>query len=70
MDDERSTRERETTTTDGIAVTVSYQNQILSSGRYTWPVWDIVPALNEEEKASFQIFREGIQDIQFLFPNK
>ena len=70
MDDERSTRERETTTTDGIAVTISYQNQILSSDRYTWPAWDIIPAFNEEEKASFQIFREGIQDIQFLFPNK
>jgi hypothetical protein len=50
-----------TATTDGIAVSVYYQNSVVSSTtRYTWDDWLIVPSTAPVEKKSFQIVRSGL----------
>lgn len=63
MDDDRSTNERETTATDGIAVTVSTGSSILKTGRFVWEPWNIAPQTTEREKDSLEIFAQGLQII-------
>lgn len=50
-----------TATTDGVAVSVYYQNSVTSSTtRYIWENWLIVPPNTAVEKKSYQIVRSGL----------
>lgn len=65
MHDNRNTSQRETYTSDGIAVTLSKDACFVQSQRYVWPEWNEAPTVTEREKASFQIVRQALQTIDF-----
>jgi len=69
MHDNRSTEQRETGESDGIALTVSIGTDKIESGRFIWEKWDIIPNIIEREKESLEIFRLGLLTIPELIVN-
>ncbi len=63
MDDYRNTVEREVSISDGVSLTVNLGNAVLTSDRYLWDNWDIPSDLIDYEKASYEVFVDGIRDI-------
>lgn len=61
LDDDRSTVERETTISEGIAVSISFDGELLESGRYRWEPGDEAPPTAERRKLSLEIFAEGLK---------
>jgi len=60
MHDDRSTAARETTVSDGIAVSVVLGDDKVETGRFLWQSWNAVPPTVEKEKESMQIIRDGM----------
>lgn len=53
-----------TATSDGVAVSVYFQNSVVSSTtRYIWDDWLIVPSTEPVEKKSYQIVRSGLSAL-------
>lgn len=63
MDDNRDTPEFETTTSDGIALTVISGDQSVETDRYLWQGWEMAPETEEREKESLEIFAETVQSL-------
>ncbi len=61
LHDDRSTPERETAVSKGIAVSISFDGELLESGRYRWEPWDEAPVTTERRKPSWEIFAEGLK---------
>ena len=61
LDDDRSTAERETAVSEGIAVSISFNGELLESGRYRWEAWDEAPPTTERRKSSWEILAEGLK---------
>lgn len=61
LHDDRSTPERETAVSEGIAVSISFDGELLESGRYRWQPWDEAPATMERKKPSLEILAEGLK---------
>ncbi|MFC1513680.1 T9SS type A sorting domain-containing protein [candidate division KSB1 bacterium] len=60
MHDDRNTVERETTISDGLAISVSLGGSILETNRYYWNSWNVAPSTVERDKESMQIFTDGL----------
>ncbi|MFC1563282.1 T9SS type A sorting domain-containing protein [candidate division KSB1 bacterium] len=60
MHDDRSTTERETELSDGLALSVLLGDAIIETERFLWDGWNIAPVVIEREKESLQIFKEGL----------
>lgn len=63
MDDNRNTTLREVAVSDGICLTVIYNNDRIVSGRLLWDAWNSVENVEEYKKASYQIFIDGMRTI-------
>ncbi len=63
LDDDPSTRERETTITDGFRIAVSLGGDLVETPRWKWARWDGTPAYVERKKLSYEIFRAGLRAI-------
>ncbi|NJO69182.1 MAG: hypothetical protein HC830_07785 [Bacteroidetes bacterium] len=63
MDDDRSTNERETSVSDGIALTFSYKKEIAVTDRYIWDTWNTAPATTERVKPALSIISAGNKKI-------
>lgn len=61
--DDRSTPTRETKISQGIAVTICYKDDILSTQRYKWDTWEKAPKVIPKEKKSLSIFQDGINQL-------
>ncbi len=61
LHDDRSTAERETAVSNGIAVSISFNRELLESGRYRWEPWDEEPLTTERRKSSWEILAEGLK---------
>lgn len=64
MDDDRSTRSRETTVSDGIALTLSYQNEKAVTNRFVWNTWNQVPETTERIKPGLGVIKAGNAEIE------
>ena len=62
--DDRSTKDRETAKSEGIALSISLANELVETKRYLWPSWDQAPAVTEREKAGLK----HMQDINKRLP--
>jgi hypothetical protein len=60
MDDDRSTKERETRVSDGVAFSVVLGDDLLETERMQWDGWTQVPATTEHLKQSAQVFKDGL----------
>ncbi|MFC1555718.1 T9SS type A sorting domain-containing protein [candidate division KSB1 bacterium] len=60
MNDDRSTSERETVISDGIALSVVHGDDLVETDRFLWDSWNTAPATAEREKVSLQIFSDGL----------
>lgn len=69
MDDNRSTSIRETSATDGIALTLSIGNEKITTDRFLWQVWNIAPTTTEREKSCLEIIKSGNSEIEDSPPN-
>jgi hypothetical protein len=63
LDDDPTTRERETSPTDGIRVAVSAGKDLVETPRLRWQRWDQVPAYTERKKLGYAIFAEGLRSV-------
>lgn len=69
FDDDRSTWQTEEATTDGIAVSVDYKDEVYSSdSRYIWDPWEVVdvrldPDLHEVFKTSYWVMKDGLSEF-------
>lgn len=71
MDDDRSTKtNRETTVSDGIALTLSIGSEKITTNRYTWPTWNTAPSVTEREKPCLEIIKAGNLQIGDKPPQK
>ncbi len=66
MDDYRSTPVRETSTSDGIALTVIRKDCYIETPRYVWEQWNKAPETTERKKASYYIVKEALQSNEFI----
>jgi hypothetical protein len=55
--------ERETAVSDGIAVTVFNGGDMLETGRYVWPAWNVPPKTIEREKDSLLIYSQELMSL-------
>lgn len=67
LHDDRSTPERETAVSKGIAVSISFDGELLESGLYRWEPWDEAPVTTEREKSSLEILAEGLKTSKRRF---
>ena len=61
MDDDRSTPEREVTSSDGIALTLFYNGCRVETPRFLWEEMDPFPVVTEREKACFETVKQALQ---------
>ncbi len=65
MHDDRSTFERETTTSDGISITAIYRgNRVFTPNRFLWEMWQEVTNATQYEKESYRICKQYLRDIE------
>ena len=70
IDDDRSTApgdytadRRETAVSQGIALSVSFNNELIETERYQWDGWDTTPVFDEREKNSLSIFEAKVKNL-------
>lgn len=63
MHDDRSTKERETARSEGIALSVSLGSELIETRRYTWKPWDKAPLTIEREKPALEILAREMRSI-------
>lgn len=63
LDDDRSTWERETTTTDGISVSFIQNNCLATSNRYMWMEWNQARPFVEREKPWIPDFTKALEKL-------
>ena len=63
LDDDPSTRPRETTITEGFRIAVSLDDELVETPRLRWPGWETVPPYKEAKKLAYAIFAEGLRAI-------
>jgi len=65
MHDDRSTPQRETIISDGIALTGMIGSCKVATPRFVWDVWNVAPPTTERNKASYYIMQEALQTLDF-----
>ncbi len=63
LDDDPTTRDRETSPTDGFRIAVSIGTDLVETPRMRWQRWDQVPTYKERRKLSYGIFVEGLRGV-------
>lgn len=64
MHDDPSTEERETRETEGIALSVAADGELLfETGRFSWEPWEEAPETTEREKRSVPVVSEGLETL-------
>ncbi len=63
LDDDPTTRPRETTITEGFRIAVSLGDELVETPRHRWPGWETPPRYKEAPKLSYAIFAEGLRGI-------
>ncbi|MCW5834112.1 MAG: hypothetical protein KIS78_17060, partial [Labilithrix sp.] len=63
LDDDPTTRPRETTITEGFRVAVSIGNDLVETERLRWAGWESAPHYEERRKLGFAIFADGLRQI-------
>ena len=63
LHDYRSTPERETAITDGVALVISAREELVETGCHVWTGWNMLSNLQERKKACYGIFKDGITEI-------
>jgi hypothetical protein len=63
MDDDRSTPERETATSQGVAVGVQIGDDLLETSRFGWSPWDVAPPTTERAKASLALYADACKAL-------
>jgi hypothetical protein len=63
MDDDRSTRGRETTISQGIAVGAQIGDDLLETTRFAWAPWEAAPPTTERAKPSLGLFADACQSL-------
>jgi hypothetical protein len=63
LDDDPTTRERETTLTEGFRIAASLGPDLVETPRLAWPRWDTVPPYKERRKLAYDIFAAGLKTI-------
>jgi hypothetical protein len=63
LDDDPTTRERETSPTEGFRIAVSLGGDIVETPRFRWERWDRAPVYKERKKLAYPIFAEGLRGI-------
>jgi hypothetical protein len=64
IDDDRATPARETTVSDGIALSVQLGDELLETNRFRWEGWEEAPTTKETLKRSAKIFASGLKALQ------
>ncbi len=63
MDDDRSAEPRENAVTNGIAMTIAVDNDVVETVRYAWPTWDLAPTTEEREKPALALFSNALEEL-------
>lgn len=64
MHDDRSTRGRESATSEGFGVSVALGSELLESQqRYRWPAWDSPPPTRQREKAGIEVLSDTLKRL-------
>lgn len=63
LDDDPTTRDRETTITEGFRIAASLGSDLVETPRMKWARWDTVPPYKERRKISYDIFAAGLKSI-------
>jgi hypothetical protein len=63
LDDDPTTRPRETTLTEGFRIAVSLGTDLVETSRMKWARWDTAPSYTERRKLSYAVFGEGLRRI-------
>jgi hypothetical protein len=70
MNDDRNTipgsytgARRETAISEGIALSVSFETELLETERFQWSAWDTTPTVTERDKSSFGIFATKVKEL-------
>lgn len=63
LDDNPSTRERETVVTPGFRLAIVLGASVVETDRVSWSGWEAAPAFRERKKASYDIFARGVQTV-------
>ena len=63
LDDDPTTRDRETSLTEGFRIAVSLGTDLVETKRLRWQRWDQVPTYNERRKLSYGIFADGLRGV-------
>lgn len=63
LDDDPTTRVRETVATEGIRVAVVLGSELVETKRFAWSTWNAVPRWREYRKASYATFAEGLKGV-------
>ena len=63
LDDDPTTRERETSPTEGMRIAVAIGKDLVETPRLRWQRWDAVPAYQERKKLAYAIFADGLRSI-------
>jgi hypothetical protein len=70
ISDNRDTNNiRETEKTQGIALSVSFDNSLVETQRYKWQGWDYAPPTKEYTKAGYLPFKEGVKSLPDFLQN-
>jgi hypothetical protein len=63
LDDDRATKGRETTVSDGVALSVELGGDLIETERFRWSGWEQAPATTERLKHSADILARGLKAI-------
>lgn len=63
LDDDPTTRDRETSPTEGFRIAASFGAELVETPRMKWQRWDVVPAYKERKKLAYEIFGAGLKAI-------
>jgi hypothetical protein len=63
LDDDPTTRERETSPTEGFRIAVSLGTELVETPRWKWARWEQAPKYVERRKLAYPIFADGLKSI-------
>jgi hypothetical protein len=66
LHDIAGTKERESQTSPGIAVGVSFDGDLIETNRFAWSVWEQAPPTTEVEKRSMELLRQALAELPFF----
>jgi len=69
LDDDRTTRGRETAITDGFRIAVQRGDDLVQTPRWAWDTWEDAPPTVERLKPSYAIFTEGVHYLPDELPS-